>query len=33
VLYGGRVTGEFPREAFDVQELGRRMLGAGAAHG
>ncbi|HET9451001.1 MAG TPA: ABC transporter ATP-binding protein [Aggregicoccus sp.] len=33
VLYGGRVTGEFGREAFDVQELGRRMLGAGAAHG
>ncbi len=33
VLYGGRVTGEFDREAFDVQELGRRMMGAGAAHG
>ncbi|WP_370459050.1 ABC transporter ATP-binding protein [Aggregicoccus sp. 17bor-14] len=28
VLYAGKVNGEFAREAFDVQELGRRMLGA-----
>jgi len=35
VLYGGRVTGTFDRDAYDVREIGRCMLGAGseAAHG
>ncbi|AKQ64288.1 ABC transporter ATP-binding protein [Myxococcus hansupus] len=28
VFFEGRVTGHFPRHAFDERELGRRMLGA-----
>jgi general nucleoside transport system ATP-binding protein len=33
VLFEGRVTGAFTRPEFDEREIGRRMLGAGAAHG
>jgi simple sugar transport system ATP-binding protein len=33
VLFEGRVTGTFTRPEFDEREIGRRMLGAGAAHG
>ena len=30
VFYGGRVSREFSRVAFDERELGKRMLGATA---
>ncbi len=33
VLFEGRVTGVFTRPEFDEREIGRRMLGTGAAHG